>query len=190
MKKVRNLNDEKLPSIAVAPNQGKMLQMLCDMMRSKSVLEIGTLGGYSTLWFLQSKHVERVVTMEVNEDNADIAKKNFGEDKRVQLVVGPALNALEKMEEDFDFVFIDADKVNNLNYLNHSLRLCQNGLIVLDNVVRGGNILNLEKQDPSTNGTRAVYDYLETRDDLDCTAIQTVGEKGHDGLMMIKRKSK
>lgn len=180
-----------LPPINVAPNQGKLLMLLAKMAGATRILEIGTLGGYSTLWLARALPAEgRLVTLEYAPAHAAVARANFkaaGLDHLIELRVGAALDSLEALAGEgaapFDFVFIDADKPNNPGYLDGTLRLSRPGTVIIcDNVVRDGAILDASSQDRSVQGVRATYERLATDPRLEATAVQTVGAKGHDGF--------
>ncbi|MDT9693078.1 O-methyltransferase [Streptomyces sp. P9(2023)] len=184
-----------LPEIAVAPNQGKLLNLLISMLGARSALEIGTLGGYSTIWMARALPADgRMISLEHNPTHADVARANLaraGLDKIVEVRTGSALDSLPQLEAEgagpFDFVFIDADKVNNPNYVEWALRLSRPGsVIVVDNVVRGGAVLDAETDDPSVTGTRAMFELVSREPRLDATALQTVGMKGYDGLLVAR----
>ncbi|WP_055603709.1 O-methyltransferase [Streptomyces aureus] len=184
-----------LPEIAVAPNQGKLLQLLAHMQGARNILEIGTLGGYSTIWLARALPADgRLITLEYNPAHADVARANLahaGLDKLVEVRTGPALDSLPQLEAEgagpFDLVFIDADKVNNPRYVEWALKLSRPGtVIVVDNVVRGGRITTPDPDDPAITGTRELFDLVAAEPRLDATAIQTVGTKGHDGLLLAR----
>jgi len=180
-----------LPDIAVSPAQGRFLQMLCELMGAKRVLEVGTLGGYSTLFLARGVgEGGKVVTLESEASYAAVAQKNFDATAlagRIALEVAPALQSLEYLTGPFDMTFIDADKTNNVNYVEHALRLSRpGGLILVDNVVREGNVLAPAEDDPSALGTRELYDHLTGHPRLEATALQTVGAKGWDGMMFLR----
>ncbi|MEU6986248.1 O-methyltransferase [Streptomyces sp. NPDC046324] len=186
-----------LPEIAVAPNQGKLLNLLVTMCGARSVLEIGTLGGYSTIWMARALPADgRMISLEYNPTHADVARANIaraGLEKVVEVRTGAALDTLAELETEgagpFDFVFIDADKVNNPNYVAWALKLSRPGtVIVVDNVVRGGAILTAEAEtdDPAITGTRAMFELVSREPRLDATAFQTVGVKGYDGLLLAR----
>jgi predicted O-methyltransferase YrrM len=179
-----------LPSIAVAPNQGKLLHLLARMAGARTILEIGTLGGYSTIWLARALPPGgKLVTCEYDPKHAEVAKANlaragFGEDV-VEIRVGAALDTLPALSGPFDFVFIDADKVNLANYVRASLELARPGTtIVVDNVVRQGRVTDAGSTDPNVRGAREMYDLLAAEPRLDATAVQTVGTKGHDGFVL------
>ncbi len=176
-----------LPPIAVSPPQGKFLRLLARIHGARSVLEIGTLGGYSTIWLAGALPADgRLVTLEVDPRHAEVARKNLaraGLDGVVDVRVGPALTTLPTLTGPFDLVFIDADKKNNADYLRWALRLTRpGGVIVVDNVIRGGAVVDTADTSPDVAGTRATYDLLAAEPRLDATAIQTVGVKGYDGF--------
>ncbi|MFD0368524.1 O-methyltransferase [Streptomyces sp. NPDC059071] len=184
-----------LPEIAVAANQGKLLHLLVAAQGAKNVLEIGTLGGYSTIWLARALPADgRLVTLEYDPKHADVARGNLaraGLDKTVEVRVGPALDTLPLLEQEgvgpFDFVFIDADKVNNPHYVSWALKLSRPGtLIVVDNVVRGGKVATEHPDDPSVTGTREMFELVAAEPRLDATAVQTVGTKGYDGLLIAR----
>jgi predicted O-methyltransferase YrrM len=182
-----------LPAIDVSPLQGKLLHLLARLIGARRILEIGTLGGYSTIWLARALPEEGlVVTMEANPRHAAVARANFarvGLETRIDLRVGPALEALPVLESQgvgpFDLIFIDADKTNNPNYLAWAIRLGRPGsVIVVDNVVREGAVLTPDNADPSVQGTRKLFDLLASEPRLSATAIQTVGGKGWDGFAL------
>ncbi|MCW5770629.1 MAG: O-methyltransferase [Rhodospirillaceae bacterium] len=180
-----------LPPHNVSPTQGRLLALLARTVEARRILEIGTLGGYSTIWLARALPDEgRLVTLEVEPRHAEAARANFaraGISDRIDLRLGPALDQLAQLHAEgsgpFDLVFIDADKVNNPHYLDGALKLTRRGgLIVADNVVRGGSVADADAADPSTSGVRAYLARLAAHPRLSATAIQTVGEKGHDGF--------
>jgi predicted O-methyltransferase YrrM len=176
-----------LPAIDVAPTQGKFLHLLARIAGARRILEIGTLGGYSTIWLARALPPGgRLVTLEAAPRHAAVARANIanaGLADRVDLIEGRALDTLPGLEGPFDFVFIDADKPSNPDYLAHALRLARPGtVIVCDNVVRGGRIADTDNAEPALVGTRAMFDRLGAEPRLAATAIQTVGAKGWDGF--------
>ncbi|MGW1144770.1 O-methyltransferase [Streptomyces sp. NPDC002454] len=184
-----------LPQIAVAPNQGKLLQLLARMQGARRILEIGTLGGYSTIWLARALPADgRLITLEHQAAHAEVARRNLaraGLDGVVEVRVGPALDALPVLAEEggapFDFVFIDADKVNNPHYLDWAVRLTGPGsVIVCDNVVRDGAVTDADSTDPAVVGTRALVDRVAAHPRLSATAVQTVGTKGYDGFLLAR----
>jgi predicted O-methyltransferase YrrM len=182
-----------LPSIDVSAAQGKMLYLLARMAGAKRALEIGTLGGYSTIWIARALPPDgRLLTIEYDEKHANVARANIaraGLGDKVELRVGAALEILPKIEAErlgpFDFVFIDADKNNNANYLSWALRLSRPGtVIIVDNVVRDGRIADASSKDTDVSGTRRMFDMMAREPRLQATAIQTVGAKGWDGFAL------
>ncbi len=180
-----------LPPHDVSPVQGKLLHLLARMLRARRVLEIGTLGGYSTLWLARALPQDgRVVTLEADPRHAEVARANFaraGLAERIDLRVGRALDTLPGLEAEgegpFDLVFLDADKPNQAAYLAWALRLARPGSVIVgDNVVREGAVIDDASTDDRVRGVRAFFDLLATEPRLDATAIQTVGIKGWDGL--------
>ncbi|GAA2904751.1 O-methyltransferase [Streptomyces mexicanus] len=191
----RDSDTEGLPRINVTPNQGKLLQLLARLQGARTVLEIGTLGGYSTIWLARALPADgRLITLEYDAHHADVARRNLahaGLDRIAEVRVGPALESLPKLADEnpppFDLVFIDADKSNNHHYVEWALRLTRAGsLIVLDNVVRGGRVTDQDSTDPSVRGTRAALELIAAHPRLEGTAIQTVGAKGHDGFALAR----
>lgn len=182
-----------LPTIDVSPAQGKMLQLLAKAVGAKRILEIGTLGGYSTIWLARAlPNTGSVVTLELDEDYADLARSNInnaGLSDRVEIIAGEAVESLSAMGGEnfvpFDFVFIDADKQSYVQYLEHAIRLSRPGAtLIFDNVVREGEILNPDSHDPKVPGTRALYEKLKNHPQVDATAVQTVGSKKWDGFLL------
>lgn len=180
-----------LPAISVAPNQGKLLHLLVQLRGARTILEVGTLGAYSTIWMARAMAPGgRVVSLEVDAVHAEVARRNIagaGLADVVEVRVGPALESLAAMvaagDGPFDFVFLDADKERNADYLDWSLRLTAPGsVIVVDNVVRAGAIADGTSADPAVVGTRRLYEALAAEPRLVSTAVQTVGTKGHDGF--------
>jgi len=182
-----------LPAVDVSATQGKMLQLLAKSIGAKRILEIGTLGGYSTIWLARGLNEDgHIITLELEPDYARVANSNIanaGHDHQVEIIIGEAAKSLEAMsdgeDELFDFVFIDADKQNYVDYLNHAVRLSRTGaLLVFDNVVREGEILDPDSSDPKVPGTRALYEALQDNHLVDATAVQTVGSKKWDGFLL------
>lgn len=181
-----------LPQIAVSPLQGAFLEFIVRSVGARSVLEVGTLGGYSTIRLARGVGPRgRVLTLEYQPTHADVARRNIaaaGLGDRVEIRVGAALDLLPQLEGSdrvpFDLVFLDADKENNAAYLDRSVRLGRPGtVIIVDNVVRDGTVVDPENPSGAVQGTRAMVDMLRTDDRLDATAIQTVGVKGYDGFV-------
>ncbi|MFR9768649.1 O-methyltransferase [Nocardia sp. SC052] len=180
-----------LPAIDVSPPQGKFLHLLARTVGARRVLEIGTLGGYSTIWLARAVGPKgRVVTLEFAARHAEVARANLdraGVGDRVEIRVGAALDSLpvltQEDPEPFDLVFIDADKVNNANYVLWALRLTRPGsVIIVDNVVRGGTIADERSVDPNAQASRELVELLTAEPSLDATVVQTVGAKGWDGF--------
>lgn len=180
-----------LPSIHVAPNQGRLLYLLAKIGRARRILEIGTLGGYSTIFLARALPSDGIlISLESNADYAILARRNIeaaGLSDRVDVVVGTAVESLEHLidsrAEPFDFVFIDADKANNPAYLNLSLKLAHAGTVIVgDNVVRKGRITDPQDQDPDVAGVCRYLEALGADPRLESTAVQTVGSKGWDGF--------
>ena len=182
-----------LPSINVTPPQGRFLQLLVRLQGARNVLEIGTLGGYSTIWMAQALPPDgSLVTLELDPDCASIARSNFsfaGLGERIDLREGPALESLAHLAAEggspFDFVFLDADKEHHPDYFQSALALSRPGtLIVADNVVRSGGILDADTDDPDLQGIRRLFDLIADEPRVEATALQTVGSKGHDGFVL------
>jgi predicted O-methyltransferase YrrM len=178
-----------LPAIDVSPAQGKFLNLLVTIAGAKRILEIGTLGAYSTIWMAKALPAGgAVVTLEYAPKHAAVAKDNLaraGLLDRVEVLVGPALDSLPKLSGTFDLVFIDADKPNNSNYLQWALKLSHPGtIIILDNVVRDGRVLDASSGDANVEGARSAFELIRTEPRLDATALQTVGLKGWDGFVL------
>ena len=176
-----------LPPIDVSPAQGRLLQILARVAGARAILEIGTLGGYSTIHLARALPADgRLVSLEASPHHAAVARANIaraGLADRVEVVVGRALDRLPTLSGPFDLVFIDADKPSNPAYLDHALRLSRPGtVIVIDNVVREGRITDAGSADPAITGTRGLFDALGADPRLTATAIQTVGAKGWDGF--------
>jgi predicted O-methyltransferase YrrM len=183
----------ELPAIDVAPNQGKFLNVLARLAHSKKILEVGTLGGYSTIWLARALPAGgRLISLEFNPKHADVAKSNIqraGLSDRVEIRVGAALDSLHQIEKEgfapFDFIFIDADKPNNPGYLEWAIKLSRPGtLIIVDNVVRDGEVSDASNSDPAIQGTRKMFELMSRDPSLSSTALQTVGSKGYDGFAM------
>lgn len=184
-----------LPQIAVAPNQGKLLHLLARVQGARTILEIGTLGGYSSIWLARALPADgRLISLEYDPAHAEVARLNLaraGLDAVAEVRTGAALDTLPKLEAEgagpFDLVFVDADKKNNPRYVEWALRLTRPGsVIVVDNVVRGGTVLDEEAADGAARGTRAMFDLVARDPRLDATAFQTVGVKGHDGMLVAR----
>lgn len=186
--------DAGMPAISVSPTQGKMLQVLATSVNASSILEIGTLGGYSTIWLARGLAAGgRIVTLEKDSGHATVARSNIaraGFADMVELRIGSALDTLAQLGNDesgpFDLVFIDADKPNIPAYFDWALKLTHKGsIIVVDNVVRDGDVMDADSVDPSTQGVRRFLEMLAATPGVIGTAIQTVGVKGYDGFALI-----
>jgi predicted O-methyltransferase YrrM len=183
-----------LPPISVAPNQGKFLELLSKIQRSRRILEVGTLGGYSTIWLARSLPSDgALVSLELEPVHAEVARKNIeraGLAHVVDIRVGPASTSLQdlidKEVQPFDFIFIDADKEGYPQYLELSLRLSRPGtVIVADNVVRDGEIVNTNTSDERVRGARRFLELAAANERVEGTAVQTVGSKGYDGFALL-----
>ncbi len=182
-----------LPPIDVSATQGKMLFLLAQMQGAARILEIGTLGGYSTIWLARAlPDGGQLVTLELEPHHAAVARENLeqaGVSDKVDIRVGSAVDSLAAMtgESPFDFVFIDADKEGNAHYVAEAIRLGRSGTaIIVDNVVREGGVLEADSDDARIVGTRALFDMLAGDSRIDATAIQTVGVKKWDGFVMAR----
>jgi predicted O-methyltransferase YrrM len=182
-----------LPPINVSPNEGKLLHLLARSIRAQRILEIGTLGGYSTIWLARAlPPTGRLITLEANPLHADVARENLARANvadTVEIRVGRAIETLPQLESEragpFDLIFIDADKPSNPDYLAWSLRLARPGtMIIADNVVRSGEVLDATSADASVRGIRRFNEMLAREPRVSATAIQTVGSKGHDGFAL------
>lgn len=193
----RSGTNTTMPGAEIARNQGAFLNMLTQISGARRVLEFGTLAGYSTICFARAVGENgAVTTLELSPENAEVARANFvraGVEARVQVLVGPAAESaqhlIDQAVEPFDLVFIDADKPNNPKYLAAALELTQPGaVIVIDNVVRGGAVIEPDSVDPAVLGVRQVVRDIAADDRLEAVALQTVGEKGWDGLVVARRR--
>lgn len=180
-----------LPAIDVSPAQGKLLHILARLIGAKRILEVGTLGGYSAIWLARAlPEGGQLVTLEREPKHAAAAQRNLeraGVARKVEIRLGPALESLPKLEGEapFDFVFIDADKESNVEYVEWALRLARPGaLVIVDNVVRRGAIVDPQTQNTATQGTQRMFAALSGEKRLVATGIQTVGVKGWDGLVI------
>ena len=180
-----------LPAIQVSPAQGKLLQLLARTVGARTVLEFGTLGGYSTIWLGRALPADgRLITLESSPEHAEVARRSIeraGLDGLVELRVGPALETLAALEQEgagpFELIFIDADKVNTPKYFAWALEHSRPGaLIIADNVVRGGTLIEADADDPATQAQRRFHETLAAEPRVSATTIQTVGGKGYDGF--------
>lgn len=184
-----------LPPIQVSPLQGMFLHLLALAIGARRVLEVGTLGGYSTIWLARALPPDgRLVSLELEGKHAEVARSNLelaGVSGRVEVRVGPALASLDRLVGErvapFDLVFIDADKPNNVPYFERALELSHPGTLVLvDNVVRHGAIVGPGVADPAVEGTRRLLEMVEREPRVLATALQTVGGKGYDGFLLAR----
>jgi len=184
-----------LPNIQVSPTQGKLLYLLAKAQGARKVLEVGALGGYSTIWLARALPTDgRVVTLEVSTKHAEVARANIrraGLQDRVEIRLGPALETLPKLLAEkrgpFDLFFLDADKANTLAYFEWSLKLSRPGsLIVVDNVVRKGEVADPSNPSLDVRGMREFLDALVSETRVSATGIQTVGRKGYDGFVLAR----
>lgn len=181
-----------IPEIDVSPTQGKLLYLLAKMKGAANILEIGTLGGYSSIYLAKALPREgKVVTLEINEEYAKVARQNIekaGYEEKIEVIVGNALETLPELKNEgrlFDFIFIDADKPNNPAYLKWAIQLAHSGaIIVADNVVRAGAITDENSEDERVRGVQQFMELLKEEPGIEATAIQTVGVKGYDGFVL------
>jgi len=182
-----------LPAIDVSAPQGKLLHVLALAIGAKRILEVGTLGGYSTTWLARALPADgHVVTLEYSPKHAEVARKNLdaaGIGAKVEIRVGAAADSLEKLATEstapFDLIFIDADKGNNPLYVQGALKLARKGtVIIVDNVIRDGAVLEADSTDTNIVGTRRMFELVGKEPRLTATALQTVGGKGYDGFVM------
>lgn len=178
-----------LPDIDVSPAQGRLLELMARMSGARRILEIGTLGGYSTICLARALPEDgRLVTLEIDPHHVEVAKRNLvraGVADKVDVIPGRAADILAELEGPFDFVFIDADKPSNALYLKEAVRLSRPGTaIVVDNVVREGAVLDADGGDEAAAGTRALFEAVGAEPRLAATAIQTVGAKKRDGFLL------
>ncbi|MGE7843673.1 O-methyltransferase [Lysinibacillus sp. NPDC093712] len=181
-----------IPEIDVSPTQGKLLYLLAKIKGAQNILEIGTLGGYSSIWLARAlPESGKVYTLEIEPTYAEVAKQNIlkaGCSSKVEVMVGNALHSLPTIKNSgllFDLIFIDADKPNNPQYLKWALELANSGaLIIADNVVRNGEVIDDKSEDERVQGVRQFMDLLEQEPRIESTAIQTVGIKGYDGFVL------
>lgn len=185
---------EGLPSYDVSPAQGRLLALLVRMSGARYILEVGTLGGYSTIHMARAAGPEgEVLTLEYDPHHAKVARENIdkaGLASQVEVRVGAAADTLPQIAEEvrpkFDFVFIDADKTNNRTYLEWALTLSRPGAVIIcDNTIRDGKVIEANSSDASVQGARAAFDYIGSLDLADATAVQTVGAKGYDGFAIF-----
>ncbi|WP_223635901.1 O-methyltransferase [Corallococcus sp. EGB] len=182
-----------LPAINVAPNQGKLLMLLARMHGAKRILEVGTLGAYSTLWLARALPPGgRIITLEAVPKHAEVARENIaraGLSGVVEVRLGNAVDTLAQLEEEgqepFDLTFIDADKVRTAEYFAWALKLSRQGsVIITDNVVRKGGIVDAASADANIQGMRRFFEAVAAEPRVSATAVQTVGSKGYDGFSL------
>jgi predicted O-methyltransferase YrrM len=178
-----------LPDIQVSPPQGRLLRLLAEIRGARSILEIGTLGGYSTICLARGMAKDgSLTTLEIDPKHADVARANFaraGLTDVIDLKLGPALDTLPQLDGPFDLIFIDADKQHNPDYFTWALRLSRPGtVIIVDNVVRGGRVIETSGRDDVISGVRRVVELIGAEPRVAATAIQTVGGKGYDGFIL------
>jgi caffeoyl-CoA O-methyltransferase len=186
-----SIKESGIPQISISPNQGKFLQILAKLCNAKKILEVGTLAGYSTIWLARALPKDgRLITLEFDPKHADVAQKNItraGLDAIVEIRIGKALDTLPQIETEgigpFDMIFIDADKSPYTEYFQWALRLSRKGtLIVADNVIREGKVLDPNSTDEMVKGVQRFNNVLAKNKDVTATIIQTVGAKEHDGM--------
>jgi predicted O-methyltransferase YrrM len=187
-----------LPPIAVAPNQGKLLNLLARIQGARRILELGTLGGYSTIWLARALPADgRLLSLEYERKHAEVARANLeraGLADKVEVRVGPALDALDALiadgEAPYDLVFIDADKPNNPSYFQRAMSLTRPGsVIICDNVVRNGAVADAFSTDERVIGSRRFAEAVAAEPRVEATTLQTVGSKGYDGFTLALRVS-
>lgn len=180
-----------LPPYNVSPNQGKLLLLLARVQGARTILEIGTLGGYSTIWLARALPADgRLITLEADPKHAEVARANIARADLtdvVELRLGRALDTLPQIAAEglgpFDLIFIDADKPSNPDYFTWALKLSRRGsLIIVDNVVRNGTVIDVASNDPRVQGVRRLNELIAAEPRVSATALQTVGSKGYDGF--------
>ncbi|HUQ97151.1 MAG TPA: O-methyltransferase [Chitinophagaceae bacterium] len=188
---ITSLDENGLPQISVSANQGKFLQVLALLCNAKKILELGTLGGYSTIWMARAlPEGGKIITVELDEKHAGVARTNFrnaGVEHKIDLRIGNASAILQQLiaaqEGPFDMIFIDADKPPYAEYFDYALQLSRSGtLIICDNVIRDGKVLDANTTDPSAKGARRFNEALARNPNVTATILQTVGVKEHDGM--------
>lgn len=190
---IKSLADENLPQHSISPSQGKFLQVMARICNAKKILELGTLGGYSTIWLARSLPVDgKVITIEVDPAHAEVAAKNIsnaGLSDKVDIRIGRGLDLLPQIINDnegpFDLIFIDADKPPYTEYFQYALQLSRPGtLIIADNVIREGKVLDLDSADEKVKGVQRFNKMLSGNSQITATIIQTIGVKEHDGMAL------
>jgi len=192
---LKNNTEQGLPNIGVSEAQGKYLSLLAKSIGAKRILEVGTLGGYSTIWLARALPADgKLVTLELSSHHAKTALDNVkmaGVDTQVTIIIGPAAESLAQLgpEDPFDLVFIDADKPSNVIYFREAKRLLRKGgVIIVDNVVRFGRVADPEYTDNNVEGVRALLKAIQGDEEVEATTIGTVGEKGYDGFIYAIKK--
>lgn len=187
----QSIIDSGIPQISVSPNQGKLLHILARLCHAKKILEMGTLGGYSTIWMARALPEDgKLITLEIDEKHAAVARENFKRcnlESKIQVRLGKAIDLLPVLEAEgagpFDMIFIDADKPPYLEYFKWALKLSRPGtLIIADNVIREGKVLLEESPDEMVTGVKRLNSFLAECPDITATIFQTVGTKEHDGM--------
>ncbi|KAJ3857075.1 O-methyltransferase family 3 protein [Lentinula lateritia] len=191
---LKNSAANGLPGIAVSISQGKFLQLHARAIQAKRILEVGTLGGYSTIWLGRALPEDgELITLEISSKHAKVAGENLsnaGLSSKCRIIVGPGYESMVDLpsEKKFDFIFIDADKPSNVKYFTEAKRLIRKGgVIIVDNVVRFGRVADPEQSDPNIEGVRSLLNALKGDKDVDATTIATVGEKAYDGFIYAIR---
>ena len=191
---LKDSEEADLPPINVSPPQGKMLHILARSLSAKRILEMGTLGAYSTIWLARALPDDgEMLSLEVNQKHAEVSRRNLERanlSKKVKIILGTALDSLSTLYKNgskpFDFIFIDADKQNYPGYLDWAIKLSHPGsMIIVDNVVRKGSIIEAGNTDPNVKGVNEMLSKIRSYKNIIATAIQTVGVKGHDGFALI-----
>lgn len=186
-----SIEAENIPPISVSPNQGKFLHILAKLCNAKKILEVGTLGGYSTIWMARALPADgKLITLEIDPKHAAVAKNNIaiaGLESQVEIKIGKAIDIMPELvanrEGPFDMIFIDADKPPYAEYFEWALQLSRPGtLIVTDNVIRNGKVLDPDSTDPMVKGAHRFNKALAASDKVTATIVQTVGSKEHDGM--------
>lgn len=191
---LRDCKKAKLPPIGVAPNEGKLLLLVAQMIGARKMLEVGTLGGYSTIWLARGMaEGGKLITLEYEQKHADVAMKNIaraGLEHTVEIRVGDAKESMPRLASEgagpFDLIFLDADKAGYATYFDWSLKLSRKGTVIIaDNVVRDGQVLKAKSKDASVPGIRKFNRAVAAESRVKATAIQTVGSKGYDGFALM-----
>lgn len=189
----QSIRAHEMPEHSISPNQGKFLQIMAGLVQAKNILEIGTLGGYSTICLGRILPEDgKLISLEANPNFAEVARSNINKARlshKVEIITGQALNELGKLNttKPFDFVFIDADKPNYCNYLDEVVPLTRKGgFIIADNVIREGKVLDTNSDDEKVKGVQEFNRALASNSALESTIIQDVGRKGYDGMALAR----